>query len=263
MCNEAIEKARICNAPFEIIAKTYQKIAAAQNSLGKIGLEIDALKSSLLEKKDIQVQKELRRLEEALEKKKIQEYENPELAEKAQKEGNDFFSKNEFTKAIESFNEAIKRAPRNPNYYVDRAYCYQKLNDFTKAMNDCQKALTLDSKCASALIRKGHIHFAQKELMRARECFKDALNMDPGNMKAIEGIKLVCNTIESNKDAEPDEEQIRRHMADPEIQKILNDPQMKRILSECKRDPKMFREYYKDPKIQEAFKKLQAAGILR
>lgn len=263
VCDEALKKAKECNAPQETVAKTYQKVAAAQNSLGNIQEAIDALNTSLAAKKDVQVQKEIRRLEAALERKKIKDYENPELAEKAQKEGNDYVKRNEFTKAIDFFNEAIKRAPRNAIYYTDRANCYTKLNDFSRAMNDCNKALELDPKCAMALIRKGHCHFAQKEIMRARECFKDALNMSPGNMDAINGIRLVSQQIESQKDQEPDEEQIRRHMQDPEIQRILQDPKMKKILAHCKRDPKMFKEYYNDPEVAENFKKLQAAGILR
>lgn len=52
---EAIKKAKQCNAPFEVIAKTYQKIASSQNSMGNLDLAIEALKYSLIEKKDIQV----------------------------------------------------------------------------------------------------------------------------------------------------------------------------------------------------------------
>lgn len=262
VCELAIKKSKQCNAPFETIAKTYQKVASAQNSMGNIELAIEALKSSLFEKKDPQVQKELRNLESLLKKKKLLEYQNPELAEKAKDEGNSFYKNNEFVKAIDCYNEAIKRGPKNPVYYSNRAAAYLKLNDIQKAMNDCNKAIDLDPNFAKAYTRKGSIHMINKEYFRARECFKKAMEIDPKNEEAINGIKKISDITNSNRDKEPDEEQIRRHMADPEIQKILNDPKMKKILARCQKDPNLFREYYKDPEVAENFKKLQVAGIL-
>ena len=52
-------------------------------------------------------------------------------------------------------------------------------------------------------------------------------------------------------------------MADPEIQRIMSDPGMQQILRECQENPSALYNYMQDPKIAEAFKKLQAAGIIR
>ena len=52
-------------------------------------------------------------------------------------------------------------------------------------------------------------------------------------------------------------------MADPEIQAILGDAQMRSILSEMQTDPKKAQAALQDPAITEKLNKLIAAGVLQ
>ena len=54
-----------------------------------------------------------------------------------------------------------------------------------------------------------------------------------------------------------------RAMADPEIQAILGDAQMRSILSEMQTDPKKAQAALQDPAITEKLNKLIAAGVLQ
>ena len=263
LCNEAIKIGRENTAPYEHIARAYQKISTNYVALGNLEQAIEALNSSLLEKQDPQVRREKKRLEDLLAKKKAAEYENPELSEKAKNEGNDFFRKGQFPEAIERYTEAIKCAPRNPALYSNRAAAYSKLGEMPMAIKDCAKAIEIDPKFAKAYTRKAYCHYVMKDYNKARDCYNEALKVDPNNAEAIDGLQSINVQIAKNRYTAPDEEQIRRSMADPEIQRILQDPGMQQILQELQSNPMAAQKYMQDPKVREAFMKLQAAGILR
>lgn len=263
VCEEAIKIGRENKAPYEHIARAYQKISTNYVVLDKLQEAIDALNSSLLEKQDPQVRREKKRLEDLLVKKKAAEYENPELAEKAKNEGNDHFRNGKFPEAIERYSEAIKRAPRNPALYSNRAAAYSKLGEMPMAIKDCDKAIEIDPKFAKAYTRKAYCHFRMKDYNKARDCYNEALKIDPNNADAIDGLQSINIQIEKNRYQAPDQEQIRRSMADPEIQRILQDPGMQQILQEIQQNPMSAQRYLQEPKVREALMKLQAAGILR
>jgi stress-induced-phosphoprotein 1 len=263
LVQSAIEKGREHGASYESIARAYQKIAVSYVALNNLESAIEALKSSLLEKKDSGVQKELKRLQDKWEKQKAQAYESPELSEQAKNEGNLAFKNGDFPKAIEHYSEAIKRAPRNPALYSNRAAAYSKLGEMPMAIKDCEKALEIDPTFVKAFTRKAYCHFTRKEYYKARDCYNQALRIDPNSAEAVDGLQSINLQMAKNRDAAPDEEQIRRAAADPEIQRILQDPGMQQILRECQESPAKMQHYLADPSIREAFRKLQEAGILR
>ena len=263
VCEEAIKIGRENQAPYEHIARAYQKISTNYVVLGKLQEAIDALSASLLEKQDPLVRREKKRLEDLLVKKKAAEYENPELAEKAKNEGNEHFKNGQFPEAIECYTEAIKRAPRNPALYSNRAAAYTKLGEMPMAIKDCEKAIEIDPKFAKGYTRKAYCHFRMKEYSKARDAYNEALKVDPNNADAIDGLQSIDKQIAKNRYQAPDQEQIRRSMSDPEIQRILQDPGMQQILQEIQQNPMSAQRYLQEPKVREALMKLQAAGIIR
>lgn len=263
LCEDAIAMGREHNANFESIARAYQKIASAKNSLDDIDGAIEALNNSLLEKNDPQVRRQVKKLQDISTKRKAAAYENPELSEQAKNEGNMCFKNGDYPKAIEHYTEAIKRAPRNPALYSNRAAAYSKLGEMPMAIADCDKSLEIDPNFAKAYTRKAYCHYIMKEYYKAKDCYNQALKIDPNNADAISGLQSVDNQIMKNRYSAPDEEQIKRAMQDPEIQRIIQDPGMQQILKEMQENPMAAQQYLADPKIREAFGKLQAAGIIR
>jgi stress-induced-phosphoprotein 1 len=263
LCEKAIERGRENHADFECIAKAYTKIASAEASRNNLEAAIEALNSSLLEKKDSTVKRELTRLEALKAKRDAAAYEDPEIAEQERNAGNKCFREGDIPKAIEHYTEAIKRAPRDARLYSNRAGAYSKLGEMPMALKDCDKAIELDPNYAKAYTRKGYCHIQMKEYHKALDDYNQALRIDPNNAEAIGGIQSVNAAIAKSSYTQPDEEQLRRSMADPEIQNILKDPGMQQILQDIQKNPAKAQGYLSDPKVHDAFMKLRAAGIIR
>ena len=57
-------------------------------------------------------------------------YINPELAEAAKERGNDAFRAQDWKTAINEYEDAIKRDPKNPAYHTNLAATLSKIMDF-------------------------------------------------------------------------------------------------------------------------------------
>lgn len=68
---------------------------------------------------------------------------------------------------------------------------------------------------------------------------------------------------QANATGEIDPERQRRAMEDPEIQAILRDPTMARILQDMQENPRTAAAALKDPSIRAKIEKLVQAGIIR
>jgi stress-induced-phosphoprotein 1 len=73
-------------------------------------------------------------------------YINPELSEKAREEGNALFKAGDFVGAVKSYTESIKRDPKDPRGYNNRALCYTKLAALPEALKDAEEAIKVDPK---------------------------------------------------------------------------------------------------------------------
>ena len=74
---------------------------------------------------------------------------------------------------------------------------------------------------------------------------------------------LDGETCGEAEDGEVDQERQARAMADPEIQAILGDPQLRSILQEMQTDPKKAQAAMNDPVVGAKLQKLIAAGVLQ
>jgi stress-induced-phosphoprotein 1 len=256
-----IAKGRAAGAPYGQIAKAYQKMARAHAALGDLDGAIEALSASLLEKQDPVVKRELKAFRDRREKQRAKEYEDGALAEDAKLQGNDAFKAGDYPRAIERYTEAIRRAPRNPTMYSNRAAAYSKLGEFPMAIKDCDAAIAIDSKFVKAYTRKGFCHFTMKEYSRARDCYNQALRIDPENAEALSGVENIDIQL-SKPRQERDPEIIGRAMADPEIQRIIADPGMQQIIHDIHENPQKAVQYLSDPQIREGINKLRTAGLL-
>merc|ERR1719235_2273365 len=104
-----------------------------------------------------------------------------------------------------------------------------------------------------------------KEYHKALQAYEKGLQLDKDSKECQDGRDQVLQKIqETSRSGQVDEEQIAHAMADPEIQQILHDPQIKMFLQEMKERPaEANKALNKDAKLQEAVSKLMAAGILR
>lgn len=191
---------------------------------------MECYEKSLLEYHDDKIYSKCNELKK--QKKKLEEetYINPELSKAAKEEGNIAYKQGQFPEALQKYTEAIKRNPKDPVPYSNRAATYTKLGQFPAALADCEKCLELDPQFVRAYARKGAIHFYMKEFHKSLDAYQKGLQVDPENAELKEGLQKTLHAIaEQQRSEKPDEEQIKHAMADPEIQKILMDPVLQNV----------------------------------
>jgi len=83
------------------------------------------------------------------------------------------FVEEDFVQAIDLYSQAIEHDPQ-PNYYLNRAVCYIKMEKYLDALPDCTKCLELDPKHHKGWFRKGIAFFHLDEYEPSNACFEKA-----------------------------------------------------------------------------------------
>jgi stress-induced-phosphoprotein 1 len=198
-------------------------------------------------------------------KKKADElsYINPELSEKHRGDGNELYKAGDYAKAVEQYEEAVKRNPKDKRAYNNLAASFSKMLKFSEAMKFADKALELDPDFVKAISRKATIYQFTKEYHKAIENYEKILKLDPENKDAKEGIRVTQGKIAMGMQGDNDEERVKKAMNDPEIQQIMSDPMMRIALERMQSNPQQAMEYFNDPTLGPKLQKLIQAGIIK
>jgi len=256
-CNKAIDVGRENRADFKHIAKALARMGNAYRKSGDLKNAKMAYEKALTEHRTPDYKLCLSEIEVELRKAEELAYVNPEIAEEEKLKGNNFFKSGDFSNAVKTYTEAIRRNPTDPKIYSNRAACFTKLMSFDLAIKDCDKCIELEPNFVKAYLRKAKAHQALSQASKAMTAYEKALEIDPNCSEAIDGYKACSISNNSNP-----EEVRKQAMNDPEVQKILNDPAMRMILEQMQSDPQAIQEHLKNPKIAENFMKLREAGLI-
>jgi len=256
-CNKAIDVGRENRADFKHIAKALARMGNAYRKSGDLKNAKMAYEKALTEHRTPDYKLCLSEIEVELRKAEELAYVNPEIAEEEKLKGNNFFKSGDFSNAVKTYTEAIRRNPTDPKIYSNRAACFTKLMSFDLAIKDCDKCIELEPNFVKAYLRKAKAHQALSQASKAMNAYEKALEIDPNCSEAIDGYKACSISNNSNP-----EEVRKQAMNDPEVQKILNDPAMRMILEQMQSDPQAIQEHLKNPKIAENFMKLREAGLI-
>merc|ERR1712070_1054892 len=186
-----------------------------------------------------QTRNALRECEKLKEKTEKEAYLDPAKAEEHREKGNDLFKEKNYAEAKKEYDEGIKRNPKDPKLYSNRAASLTKLLAYPDALRDLDECIKLDPSFVKAYSRKGAAHFFMKEFHKALEAYDKGLEKDPNNEECKTGKAQVMAKIQSTAHSKDvDEEQVSRAMQDPEIQKILGDKRVQLLLKQFQEDPK-------------------------
>lgn len=265
-CQKAVEVGKENRAPFEERAKALTRAAKAYQKKKDLDKAIQMCQEAQLEHFDKSTERLLKTMQ--LEKKKADTlaYQDDDKAEEAKQRGNTHFRNKEWVKAIEEYEEAVKRAPNNAPIRNNLAAALCKIMDFNGAKTQIEKALELDPKYVKAWVRKGDLEVMVKEQHKALDSYKRGLELDPDNAACKEGLRKATYQINmANANMTEDEKKARaeRAMSDPQIQAILNDPVINQVLKDFAENPDAAQEAMRDPIVRAKIEKLVAAGVLQ
>ncbi|SCU81849.1 LANO_0B04368g1_1 [Lachancea nothofagi CBS 11611] len=156
-------------------------------------------------------------------------------AEDYKKQGNAAFVAKDYAKAAEFFSQAID-ASETPNHvlYSNRSACYTSLRKFREALEDAKQCVSINSAWSKGYNRVGAAHFGLGDLDEAEQGYKKALEIDPSNKAAQDGLDQVQKT-----------QQARQQQPDLGFGQLFNDPNM---IEKLKQNPKTA-ELMKDPQL--------------
>ncbi|KAL2348132.1 hypothetical protein Fmac_002132 [Flemingia macrophylla] len=270
-CDKAVERGRELRSDYKMIARALTRKGTALVKLAKTSKDyepaIETFQKALTEHRNPDTLKKLNEAEKAKKELEQQEYFDPKLADEEREKGNEFFKQQKYPEAVKHYTESIRRNPKDPKAYSNRAACYTKLGAMPEGLKDAEKCIELDPTFVKGYTRKGAVQYFMKEYEKALETYREGLKLDPNNQELLEGIRTCVQQINkaSRGDLSPEElkERQAKAMQDPEIQNILQDPVMRQVLIDFQENPKAAQEHTKNPMVMNKIQKLVSAGIVQ
>ncbi|KAJ7003888.1 hsp70-Hsp90 organizing protein 3-like [Populus alba x Populus x berolinensis] len=270
-CDKAVERGRELRSDFKMIARALTRKGTALVKMAACSRDyepaIETFQKALTEHRNPDTLKKLNEAEKAKKDLEQQEYFDPKLAEEEREKGNESFKQQKYPEAVKHYSESLRRNPKDPKTYSNRAACYTKLGALPEGLKDAEMCIELDPTFSKGYTRKGAVQFFMKEYDKALETYQEGLKHDPRNQELLDGVRRCVEQLNkaSRGDLSPEElkERQAKGMQDPEIQNILSDPVMRQVLVDFQENPKSAQEHTKNPMVMSKIQKLVQAGIVQ
>lgn len=105
--------------------------------------------------------------------------------------GNEMAHLGHYTAAIELFSEAIKLDPNDHRFFGNRSYCYDRIQQYEKALKDAEKAISLAKSWAKGYFRQGRALAGLKMFPDAEKAFTQVLKLDKNCEDAVQELLRV------------------------------------------------------------------------
>ncbi|NWU77852.1 TTC12 protein, partial [Onychorhynchus coronatus] len=134
---------------------------------------------------------------------------NEQLANALKEEGNEAFRRGDFIGAIQRYSEGLQRLRDRQELYTNRAQAYLKIQEYEKAIGDCEWALKCNEKCIKAYFLMGKAHLALQHYPEARQCYEKMLQADPRQERLFQACVSEVNSEEKRTE---DEERAKKEV---------------------------------------------------
>ena len=104
-------------------------------------------------------------------------------------------NKGEFTLALADYDKAVSLKSDSSIAYLNRGRTHLNLKDFTRAGADFERSIELDPKDAAAFLNRGMLNESLGNLDKAAADYQKAAELDPANEAAKAGLKKVRGEI--------------------------------------------------------------------
>lgn len=157
-----------------------------------------------------------------------QERLDQEAAKTHRDRGLELLRKKKYKEAEMQFSEAIKRNPRYPKNFSDRALCLVELNSLPKALEDANRCIELDDTLGMGYLRKGLVQIAMAKYEDAIATLVDGLKHDPQNLSIHNSLRECAARIKMAKDSDAIAKDLTKHQREIEcLHKQLNEGENK------------------------------------
>ena len=103
--------------------------------------------------------------------------------EPAKKKGNDLYGQQKYEEAIKAYTLALNIDPQHKKYnsiiYGNRASCFQKLEKYYDALNDCNQSVKINPYYAKGYVKRANTYLKLKNFKAALDDFEKAKKLDP------------------------------------------------------------------------------------
>lgn len=136
-----------------------------------------------------------------------------------------FYGKKEYDNALADYDNALK-SNEDPDFYTARGVIWYNKNEFDKAIDDYDKAIGIKEKDALAYSNRGAAYFAKTDFQKAIEDYKEAILLDKRFNFLEDNIKRAKEKLEERKtidqsNAEPSDKK-EKITIDTEIDILIN-----------------------------------------
>ncbi|XP_074848230.1 tetratricopeptide repeat protein 31 isoform X2 [Carettochelys insculpta] len=104
--------------------------------------------------------------------------------------GNEAARQGRFQEAVLFFTEAVKLNPREHRLFGNRSYCYERMQQYGKALSDAHVALSLQPAWPKGFFRKGKALMGLKRYAEAKSTFLELLRLDSCHADAAAQLEL-------------------------------------------------------------------------
>jgi len=126
---------------------------------------------------------------------------NGQSAKKYYKAGEDFFAVNKFEDAIKQFTKAIELDPDYDRAYIHRALVHERMNNYSTAAEDYERALVFLTKDETVYYAAGNAYFKSEQYGAALAKLNTALTMKSNYLEAYQIRNQVFIALERYDDA--------------------------------------------------------------
>ncbi|KAJ6151776.1 heat shock protein STI1 [Penicillium chermesinum] len=184
------------------------------------------------------------------------------MADALKAEGNKAFSAKDYPTAIAKFTEAIAIEPENQVLFSNRSAVYAAQNEFQKALEDADKAISIKPDWSKGYLRKGAAQRGLGDLLAAHDAYEEALKLEPENAQAKSGLAAVQRAINAEATADGasgdplgglgsmfnDPGMIQKLASNPKTSALLADPEFMAKLQKIRQNPNSVGEEIRDPR---------------
>ncbi|XP_068569461.1 uncharacterized protein [Cebidichthys violaceus] len=105
--------------------------------------------------------------------------------------GNRFASAGDFNMAVKYFTDAIKYNPTEFKLFGNRSFCFEKMQEYEKALTDAELSLSMWPGWVKGLFRRGRALAGLKRYEEAGQAFREVLKLDSSYAEAAQELMRV------------------------------------------------------------------------